>query len=650
VDLDVSMKLVSAPFLVTLVALLLVSGGVGQAADFGCAGGDARCLVAAIRGANGSPGLSTIFLAEGTYTLTAVDNDTDGPNGLPSIVAFVDIRAPGGAQRTIIERAPGAPDFRFFHVSPLGTLRLAGVTLRGGVHRASGPSPDPLATALGGAIFVDRGRLGLGDVRLTDNVADGAFAAHGGAIFSNAGTVAVFRSTIANNRVTGGLDDVGGGLAAAGGSLTITESTIADNQVDARGAEGGGIGDVSALTPLSPPAERTVVNVVNSTIARNSVAGHVVAGGGVRVSRAGQWTIESSTIAGNTAGGLAGGGGGVSVAGSLTLRNTIVAQNSGSSDSPDCAGSITSLDHNLIEELAGCAVTLQPHDRTGAGRLAIYTDDGVPGHGHWPLLPDSQAIDGGDETTCPPADQLGRPRRGRCDIGAAEFAPEPDSLSTFVTGFYRYVLGREPDPPETAGWLSFLRAEPTVGRVRGMTHAFFDGPEYRGRPFKRPRHVSALYRAILGRDGDPGGLNGWVSFLTGRDVSTLDLFLDSPEFHTVVPDCKDVPAVSALIVRLYEQALRRTPTPNEVSSWLFTFSTNCSIRSGVVAILTLPEYVDVPRTVAEHVEVLYRALLGRSPGAEEVAYWVDYLTPPLVEDQFIDSPEFAARWQQLTRP
>jgi hypothetical protein len=30
-----------------------------------------------------------------------------------------------------------------------------------------------------------------------------------------------------------------------------------------------------------------------------------------------------------------------------------------------------------------------------------------------------------------------------------------------------------------------------------------------------------------------------------------------------------------------------------------------------------------------------------------VAGWVDYLAPPFIEDEFIDSPEFTARWQQL---
>ena len=41
------------------------------------------CLIAAINEANANGEANTIRLEAGTYTLTAVDNRTDGPNGLP---------------------------------------------------------------------------------------------------------------------------------------------------------------------------------------------------------------------------------------------------------------------------------------------------------------------------------------------------------------------------------------------------------------------------------------------------------------------------------------------------------------------------------------------------------------------------------------
>src|SRR5881397_310360 len=66
---------------------MVLLGGVlglchaGYAANFACAAGDVACLIAAVNAANTNGQVNTITLAAGTYTLTAVDNTTDGPNG-----------------------------------------------------------------------------------------------------------------------------------------------------------------------------------------------------------------------------------------------------------------------------------------------------------------------------------------------------------------------------------------------------------------------------------------------------------------------------------------------------------------------------------------------------------------------------------------
>src|SRR5262249_17585068 len=51
------------------------------AADFSCATGDVACLIAAITQANANGEANTITLEAGTYTLTAINNDPDDPNG-----------------------------------------------------------------------------------------------------------------------------------------------------------------------------------------------------------------------------------------------------------------------------------------------------------------------------------------------------------------------------------------------------------------------------------------------------------------------------------------------------------------------------------------------------------------------------------------
>jgi hypothetical protein len=60
--------------------------------------------------------------------------------------------------------------------------------------------------------------------------------------------------------------------------------------------------------------------------------------------------------------------------------------------------------------------------------LDAFTDDGRPGHGHFPLLPTSQAIDMGNDAVCPRTDQLGQRRIGPCDIGAIRFLDNADLL------------------------------------------------------------------------------------------------------------------------------------------------------------------------------------------------------------------------------
>jgi hypothetical protein len=73
--------------LVVLLSGMLTRVPSAQTAVFACAAGDVACLIAAIHAANATGEADTITLAAGIYSLTAVDNDIDGPNGLPSMTS-----------------------------------------------------------------------------------------------------------------------------------------------------------------------------------------------------------------------------------------------------------------------------------------------------------------------------------------------------------------------------------------------------------------------------------------------------------------------------------------------------------------------------------------------------------------------------------
>jgi hypothetical protein len=181
--------------------------------------------------------------------------------------------------------------------------------------------------------------------------------------------------------------------------------------------------------------------VSNTTFARN-VTRAFLGPSGAAIANFGTLVLTQSTLADNVISGQAFGSALLASARGATtiLQNTLIARNVNvgtvdQGDGPDCAGVVTSFGTNLIGDTTGCTIIRPPgvRDLTGDPGLGDFTDNGRPGHGHFPLLPTSQAIDAGNDAVCPLRDQLGHrrvniPRVGasRCDIGAIEFPGKHD--------------------------------------------------------------------------------------------------------------------------------------------------------------------------------------------------------------------------------
>jgi hypothetical protein len=157
-----------------------------------------------------------------THTLTAVNNDTDGPNGLPVITTAIIINGRGS---TII-RDSSAPEFRILAVGFTGNLTLQVTTVTGDM------TPDS-----GGGI------RNSGTLTLTSSTVSGNSAAYGGGV-SNYGTVTLSNTTVSGNSA---LHEYGtGGGIQNRGTLTLGESTVSGNS--ARFSGGGirnGLGTVT---------------------------------------------------------------------------------------------------------------------------------------------------------------------------------------------------------------------------------------------------------------------------------------------------------------------------------------------------------------------------------------------------------------------
>ena len=353
----------------------------------------------AILDANARPGADLITLGpdvHGTITLAS---------SLPAITDDLWITGPGASSLAI-----SGNGHRIFAVGAGKTLTISGLTLRNGDAGRQG----------GGAI------LNEGTVDATGLVFARNAATHGGAI-DNLGTATITDSTFSDNSAL-----VAGGAIITEGTLTIDSSTFVRNTA----ATYGGAIDASE-----------VVTIVNSTFGANTAGSR---GGAIHV-RNGLTTVTNATISGNGTTALTGAGGGINVnAGSLRLRNTIVANSTGGHD---CAAGVAATwledTGNLVGD--GSCSTGSLTRRSGDPNLGTLADNGGPTM-TMALRAPSPAIDGGDNASCPAVDQRGSVRDGSvgdaCDIGAFETT---DRLVPTVTA---------------------PSATPTVGRSLSGTAAF----------------------------------------------------------------------------------------------------------------------------------------------------------------------------------
>lgn len=281
----------------------------------------------------------------------------------------------------------------------------------------------------------------------------------GAGIYVYAAAVAVVDSLISGNETglsgSGGSGSLsngshgyrgrGGGLWAYGGSdITLTASTIRDNGA----RRGGGFYNSTNGTAVTLAnctlsgnlvdqhggaiysREGATLVLTNSTVSGNRAYGH---GGGIYNS--GITTLSSATVAYNTAdqgNNGDGDGGGLFTIGTLTMTNTIVARNGDKTgENPDCAGTVTSGDYNLlgISDSISCTFVPQGGDLQGTTAspldplLGALGDKGGPTWTH-SLSNSSPAVDqipaGVNGCVLGVRDQRGVLRFPPCDIGAYE--------------------------------------------------------------------------------------------------------------------------------------------------------------------------------------------------------------------------------------
>ncbi len=393
--------------------------GVCSIAGSGCS------LRAAIQETNALPGLDSVVLPPGTYTLTvsgfgeeaAVTGDLDITDSvlLQGVHPSRPVIDANHLDRGLDVKPGASVEIEFVTIEnggrPLtadasGIRNQGSLTLRNSIVRSSVAPANP--GGRGGGIS------NSGTASIEYSEISGNQAVEGGGI-SNSGALTLASSTVDGNTSTGFF---GGGGVFNTGNMEIRESTVSGNSATrplGGSAFGGGIMN---LPESSTPA---TLSISNSTISGNSA---ISLGGGIgnfgnSIIGGGQipayLTITGSTIASNAGGE----GGGIYGESGEIVQMSVLAGNTPT----NCSGTFSSSGNVVSDSTCGSAIVSDP-------LLGPLASNGGPTLTH-ALGSGSPAIDAFDSAACPATDQRGvaRPKDGdgdsqaRCDIGALEVDP-----------------------------------------------------------------------------------------------------------------------------------------------------------------------------------------------------------------------------------
>jgi hypothetical protein len=379
-------------------------------------------LRAAIEESNAHGGPDGIFFdipttdpgySNGTWTINLA-------KALPDVIDSANVNGPG-ADKLVIN---GGSAFRVFNVTSTGTVSFTQLTMAngnavsnngGGIQNASTGTVNITACTLsgnaannGGGIYNSTtGTVNVSNSTLDGNSANGPSQTPlGGGIYNPSGTVTVTDSTLINNRAlrtnNGQANGEGGAIYNdANGKLDIVGSRFSSNSAavdpNVNAASGGG-GAITYQAGAFGNSGR--MNITNSTFNGNSCN---AGGGAIFINgffNAPATNITNCTISGNSSG--FGFGGGIDNGNpSVSVKSTIIANNTGSSTGgPDVSGPFTSAGFNLIGKTDGSTGFTAATDLTGTVAAPLNPKLGPLQYNGGPtdtmaLLSGSPAIDKG---------------------------------------------------------------------------------------------------------------------------------------------------------------------------------------------------------------------------------------------------------------
>lgn len=212
-----------------------------------------------------------------------------------------------------------------------------------------------------------------------------------------------------------------------------------------------------------------------------------------------------------------------------------------------------------------------------------------------------------------------------------------DPVSAQVYRLYRATLDRAPDPAGLYGWVDLLR-DGSIS-LQGAAAGFVQSREFQAvyGPLDTGAFVSLLYRTVLQRAPDPGGLAHWSARLEDGTLTRADVvlgFSESAEFRAkTAVDALSVSRASLQatwsdeVYRLYQATLDRAPDPAGFAAWTGLLAEGMTLETAVAGFTGSPEFRRAYGETGDtgFVTLLYANVLDRTPDAGGLAFWTGQL-------------------------
>ena len=241
----------------------------------------------------------------------------------------------------------------------------------------------------------------------------------------------------------------------------------------------------------------------------------------------------------------------------------------------------------------------------------------------------STTVTGGQEGG---SDTLNAIEEARFVDGALTF--DVNSVSAQVMRLYDAGLDRLPDQ----GGLEVQSALVANGTITllALANSFVSSPEFQARygSLSNQQFVEQLYRFSLDREGDPGGIAGWVANLNNGLTrgEVLVFFSESAEHRGLtaptlarglwIPD-----AQAQTIARLYDATFDRLPDVGGLAAWTTNLKAGMALSDIAAAFAGSAEFQQRYGALSNQafVEQMYRFCLNREGDPGGVAGWVNNL-------------------------